>query len=76
MRGYPRFKEGDKVYFKMWVGNELVCLYGLVYIVDEYGTFDYPHDVCYDIMVEKFGNEGQCLVKHIPEKEVKGIYGL
>lgn len=40
---------------------------GYVYTVDRFGTFDFPHDVCYDIMVES----EHMLYKHIPESRVK-----
>lgn len=59
MLGKPQFKVGDKVRF--FVQDTMYT--GYVYIVDAYGTFDYPDDVSYDIMLEG----ERCLYKHIPE---------
>lgn len=59
MKGKPQFKVGDKVRF--FVQDTMYT--GYVYIVDAYGTFDYPDDVSYDIMLE----DERCLYKHIPE---------
>jgi hypothetical protein len=47
-----------------WKGETKV---GEVYIVDKYGTFDYPFDVSYDIFVE---NEN-VLYKHFTETLVR-----
>ena len=59
MKGKPQFKVGDKVRF--FVQDTMYT--GYVYIVDAYGTFEYPDDVSYDIMLE----DEKCLYKHIPE---------
>lgn len=59
MKGKPQFKVGEKVRF--FVQDTMYT--GYVYIVDAYGTFDYPDDVSYDIMLE----DERCLYKHIPE---------
>lgn len=59
MKGKPQFKVGDKVRF--FVQDTMYT--GHIYIVDAYGTFDYPDDVSYDIMLE----DERCLYKHIPE---------
>lgn len=59
MLGKPQFKVGDKVRF--FVQDTMYT--GYVYIVDAYGTFDYPDDVSYDIMLE----DERCLYKHISE---------
>ena len=59
MKGKPQFKVGDKVRF--FVQDTMYT--GYVYIVDAYGTFEYPDDVSYDIMLE----DERCLYKHIPE---------
>lgn len=63
MKGKPKFKLGDMVEFE-WQGETKV---GEVYIVDKYGTFDYPFDVSYDIFVE---NEN-VLYKHFTESLVR-----
>lgn len=65
MLGKPKFKEGQKV--KFTIGKD--TLEGSVYIIDEYGTFEYDEDVSYDIMVES----KNCLYKHIPEKLVEKV---
>lgn len=62
MKGKPQFKVGDKVRF--FVQDTMYT--GYVYIVDAYGTFEYPDDVSYDIMLE----DVKCLYKHIPETYV------
>lgn len=59
MKGKPQFKVGNKVRF--FVQDTMYT--GYVYIVDAYGTFEYPDDVSYDIMLE----DEKCLFKHIPE---------
>lgn len=65
MKGKPKFKHGDKVQFKL--NNESYT--GNIYIIDEYGTWDDPSDVSYDIMVDDY-NGAHCLFKHITEKLV------
>lgn len=65
MIGKPKFKHGDKVQFK--ISDELYV--GNIYIIDEYGTWDDPSDVSYDIMVDDY-NGAPCLFKHITEKLV------
>lgn len=62
MLGKPKYKEGTTV--KFIIGNKLKT--GVIWVVDEFGTFDYKEDVSYDIMVES----ENCLYKHIPEKSV------
>ena len=75
MLGNPKYKRGDIVGFT-FTGNEKdikdVELEGEVFIVDSFGTFAYPEDVSYDIMVEHSPhfNGKKCLYKHIPEKYV------
>jgi len=83
MKGNPKFKEGDKVSFRI----DDITLKGEIYIVDKWGTLDNPSDVSYDIMVlnskhkVKVGYcdtefeevkevEGPCLYKHITESLV------
>lgn len=77
MLGKPKFKYSDIVKFKIQ-DKEYV---GEVYIVDEYGTWEDPSDVYYDILVKDAFKEGDkyynpngnndCLYKHIPEKLVE-----
>ena len=62
MRGKPRFKLDDEVSFIC--GNE--AKRGVIWVVDQYGTFSDPSDVSYDIMVES----ENCLYKHITESLV------
>jgi ribosomal protein L21E len=59
MVGYPKYKVGDIVKFK--IDDEVKE--GAVYIVDKYGTFENCMDVSYDIMVQKENT----LYKHISE---------
>ena len=61
MIGKPRFKESDRVSFV--IENELVE--GIIYIVDEYGTFEQSEEPSYDVLAEFKGTK--CLVKHISE---------
>lgn len=69
MRGKPKFNYGDKVEFTLSDGT----YQGKIYIIDEYGTFEDPSDVSYDIMVDNYGpKKEQCLFKHITEKLVNG----
>ena len=58
MRGKPKYKIGDRVRFEC--NGELVD--GKIYIVDEFGTWEDPSDVSYDIMSDQ-----ECLYKHISE---------
>ena len=73
MRGKPKFKYGDTVQFTLG-GKTLV---GEVYIIDEYGTFDNPSDVSYDIMVKNYQIDGgepfDVLFKHITESKVSKV---
>ena len=68
MLGNPKYKLGETVQF-WWNDDEKKE--GIIYFIDKYGTFEYPDDVSYDIMV--YLNGDQCLFKHITEKEVIGI---
>ena len=67
MKGYPKFKFGDKV--KFTINDE--TYEGYIYIIDKYGTFEYPDDVSYDIMVDGYNGSAECLFKHIKETLVK-----
>lgn len=64
MKGKPKFEYGDLVDFQLTKTDSVT---GTIYIVDKFGTFDYPYDVSYDIMSE----DKKVLYKHIPEKDVK-----
>lgn len=70
MLGKPKYKRGDKVKFSLMIEGENLEFTGTVEIIDSYGTFEYPDDVSYDIMVEDFPGLGQTLCKHIPESYV------
>ena len=63
MIGKPKFKYNDNVKFT-YINSEVK--YGVIYIIDKYGTFEDDSDVSYDIFVEK----DNCLYKHINEKYV------
>jgi hypothetical protein len=63
MIGKPKFKYNDNVKFT-YVNSEVK--YGVIYIIDKYGTFEDDSDVSYDIFVEN----DNCLYKHINEKYV------
>ena len=68
MRGKPKFKYNEKVTFKFLDKIKE----GTIYIIDEYGTWDDPSDVSYDIM-STTDDGGKCLYKHITEKLVSKI---
>lgn len=59
MKGKPKFKHGDTVCF-IFKGE---VKKGIVYIIDEFGCFSNPEDVCYDILIE----DENMIYKHIPE---------
>jgi hypothetical protein len=74
MKGYPKYKVGDKVKFE-FKKNDI--REGIIEIVDKYGTFDYPNDVSYDIMIldyihpdDKTQTPEWCLCKHNPENSI------
>ena len=68
MLGKPKYNYEDKV--KFTIGNE--TKEGTIYIIDEYGTFFYNDDVCYDIM-STIGDGTMRLYKHIPEHQIEKI---
>ena len=68
MKGKPKFKYEDKVRFK-FVDK---IKEGTIYIIDEYGTWDDPSDVSYDIM-STTDDGRKCLFKHITEKLVSKL---
>ena len=67
MKGYPKFKLGDKVRFVI-DNKEKV---GEVYIIDRWGTFFDDSDVSYDIMIDN--DQEKCLYKHIREDGVSAV---
>lgn len=74
MKGNPKFKIGDKVKFILQKDD---IREGIIEIIDKWGTFDYPKDVCYDIMISDYihpsvpeRGPGLCLCKHICEANV------
>ena len=69
MRGKPKYKLNDEVKFKLVDEPEYT---GKIVIIDEYGTFENPDDVSYDILVEDYFGE-PCLFKHITEHLVSKI---
>lgn len=72
MLGKPKYKLDDKVKFDI-KGDKNYTLFGTIYIVDAYGTFEQNEEVSYDILVKSgdFPDVGYpCLFKHIRESEV------
>lgn len=65
MKGFPKYKIGDKVHFKFTVEDKKYSEDGEVVVVDKYGTFEDDSDVSYDIRLE----DGSWW-KHINEKYV------
>lgn len=70
--GEPKYNLGDKVSFI--ISGRIIE--GTIYIVDRYGTFEFPDEVCYDIMgrdakyVDSVNVLGECLYKHVREHEI------
>ena len=65
MKGFPKYKIGDKVHFEFTVEDKKYSEDGEVVVVDKYGTFEDDSDVSYDIRLE----DGSWW-KHINEKYV------
>ena len=65
MRGFPKYKLGDKVHFEITTADKTYSEDGEIVVVDKYGTFGDNSDVSYDIKLED-GNWW----KHINEKYV------
>ena len=65
MKGFPKFKIGDKVHFEFTLNNKKYSEDGEVVVVDKFGTWDDDSDVSYDIKLE----DGSWW-KHINEKFV------
>lgn len=73
MIGKPKFKRDDKVKFNISYKDKNYILFGTIYIIDAYGTFEQNEEVSYDIMVEEgdFPTEFPCLFKHVRESKVE-----
>ena len=65
MKGFPKYKLGDKVHFEITTADKTYSEDGEIVVVDEYGTFGDDSDVSYDIELE----DGTWW-KHIKEKYV------
>ena len=65
MKGFPKYKIGDKVHFEFTVEDKKYSEDGEVVVVDKYGTFEDDSDVSYDIRLED-----DSWWKHINEKYV------
>lgn len=65
MKGFPKFKVGDKVHFEFTIKDKKYSEDGEIVVIDEYGTWDDDSDVSYDIKLE----DGSWW-KHINEKFV------
>ena len=65
MRGFPKYKLGDKVHFEITTADKKYSEDGEIVVVDKYGTFEDNSDVSYDIKLE----DGSWW-KHINEKYV------
>lgn len=75
MRGHPQFHKEQPVWFNL-DGKHYT---GSVFVVDNYGTFEDPSDVSYDILVDNWSHPDtpdkieQCVFKHITEKLVHAL---
>lgn len=65
MKGFPKYKIGDKVHFELIVDDKKYSENGEMVVVDKYGTWFDNSDVSYDIKLE----DGSWW-KHIKEKYV------
>ena len=65
MKGFPKFKVGDKVHFEFTIKGEKYLEDGEIVVVDKWGTWFDNSDVSYDIKLE----DGSWW-KHITEKYV------
>lgn len=66
MLGKPKYNYEDRV--KFTIDNE--TKEGTIYVIDEYGTFFYNDDVCYDIM-STIGDGTMCLYKHTSKHQIE-----
>ena len=69
MKGFPKFKLGDRVKFQL---VDEPIYEGKIVIIDKFGTFNNSTDVSYDILVDDYYGES-CLFKHITEHLVSKI---
>lgn len=65
MKGFSKFKIGDKVHFEFTIEDKKYSEDGEVVVVDKYGTFEDDSDVSYDIRLK----DGSWW-KHISEKYI------
>ena len=65
MKGFPKYKIGDKIHFEFTIEDKKYSEDGEVVVVDKYGTFEDDSDVSYDIRLK----DGSWW-KHISEKHV------
>ena len=65
MKGFPKYKIGDKVHFEFTVEDKKYSENGEVVVVDKYGTWFDDSDVSYDIELK----DGSWW-KHISEKYI------
>ena len=65
MKGFPKYKLGDKVHFEITTADKTYSKDGEIVVVDKYGTFGDDSDVSYDIKLE----DGSWW-KHINEKYI------
>lgn len=71
MLGNPKYALNEEVSFKLYNSDNVeVMKHGIIYIVDDYGTFEDNSDVSYDIFV----HDENCLYKHVREDSV--MYSL
>ena len=68
MKGFPKFKIGDKVHFEFTVDGEKYSEDGEIVVVDKYGTWEDNSDVSYDVELL----DGTWW-KHINEKFVSSL---
>ena len=67
----PKYKENDRVKFKLIYKDKEQILTGFIAIIDTYGTFEQNEEPSYDILVDSFiDTNGTCLVKHIRESSI------
>jgi len=67
----PKYKEYDRVKFKLIYKDKEYVLTGFIAIVDTCGTFEQNEEPSYDILVDSFIDTNRiCLVKHIGESSI------
>jgi predicted HicB family RNase H-like nuclease len=68
MIGKPMYQRGNCVIFN--INSELK--FGIIYIVDAYGTFEQKQEPSYDLFIDDMS----CLIKHIKESQLVGVKEL